>query len=59
MESLPPDQRECLRLIYWKGLSPNEAANCMGTNPRTVATWHLRGKSRLAEEFRKRGHWPL
>jgi RNA polymerase sigma factor (sigma-70 family) len=57
LQSLSADHRECLRLIYWEDLSGMEVAERMGTNPRTVATWHLRGRKRLAEDFRKRGYW--
>jgi RNA polymerase sigma factor (sigma-70 family) len=58
MKVLPPHLRECLRLIYWEGLSGREVADRMETNPRTVATWSLRARQRLSREFRKRD-WPL
>lgn len=56
LKSLSADHRECLRLIYWEGLSVQEAAERMNTNPRTLATWHSRSKQRLAPEFRRRGY---
>jgi RNA polymerase sigma factor (sigma-70 family) len=56
---LPPNLQECLRLIYWEGLSVREVAEQMDLNPRTVATWHSRARQRLSKEFRKRGHLPL
>jgi len=59
MNVLPTHLRDCLRLIYWEGLSGREVAEQMKTNPRTVATWHSRARQRLAVEFRKRGHGPL
>jgi RNA polymerase sigma factor (sigma-70 family) len=57
MKVLAPHLRECLRLIYWEGLSGREVAERMETNPRTVATWSLRARQRLSKEFRKRD-WP-
>jgi RNA polymerase sigma factor (sigma-70 family) len=59
MNVLPTHLRDCLRLIYWEGLSGREVAEQMRTNPRTVAAWTSRARQRLAVEFRKRGHGPL
>jgi RNA polymerase sigma factor (sigma-70 family) len=59
MKSLAPEVQECLRLIYWEGVSCGEVAERTGRNPRTIATWHSRARRRLAVEFRKRGYWPV
>jgi RNA polymerase sigma factor (sigma-70 family) len=58
LKSLSPRQRECLRLIYWEGLSVDQTAERMGVNSRTVATWHFRGRQQLAPKFRRRGYRP-
>jgi RNA polymerase sigma factor (sigma-70 family) len=52
--TLPDELRECVRLIYWEGLSGREVAERMGKNSRTVATWHSRARQRLARHFRQK-----
>lgn len=46
VESLPPQQRAAVFLVYWEDLSPSEAAECMGVRPGTLRRYlHLaRGK---------------
>ena len=53
METLPPKWQEVLRSIYWDGRSNLETSDQLQTNPQTVATWHLRSRKRLGDEFRK------
>jgi len=58
METLPSKWQEVLRAIYCEGLSGIEISDRLGTNPQSVANWHLRSRKRLGDEFRRRGYWP-
>jgi RNA polymerase sigma-70 factor, ECF subfamily len=56
--SLPPEQRECLALFFWGGLSVREIAAKLGVPEGTVKTWMFRGRARLRAQARGRKESP-
>ena len=45
--SLPTEQRTCLALFFWEGLSIREIAAKLGVPEGTVKTWMFRGRAQL------------
>jgi RNA polymerase sigma-70 factor, ECF subfamily len=52
--ALPKEQRECLELFFWEGLSVREIAERLGVPTGTVKTWMFRGRAQLRAEARDR-----
>jgi DNA-directed RNA polymerase specialized sigma24 family protein len=55
---LPPEQRECLALFFWGGLSVREIAAKLSVPEGTVKTWMFRGRERLRARARSREEKP-
>lgn len=55
---LPAEQRECLALYFWGGLSVREIAAKLGVPEGTVKTWMFRGRERLRAKARGRKETP-
>lgn len=55
METLRPDQREAIRLVYWQGLSCEDAAKVMRKNRKQVYNLLFRGKNALKTVLEKKG----
>jgi RNA polymerase sigma-70 factor (ECF subfamily) len=53
LKQLPADQRETLELIFYHGLTGQEAADIMGVSPGTVKSRLHRAKSALRDFLRK------
>jgi RNA polymerase sigma-70 factor (ECF subfamily) len=49
LQNLPQRQREVLHLVFYGGLTLEEAAHTLGLTIGSVRTHYQRGKSRLAE----------
>ena len=47
LERLSPDERECIVLKMYSGLSFKEIAETRRTSPNTVASWYRRGLQKL------------
>jgi RNA polymerase sigma-70 factor (ECF subfamily) len=56
--SLPAEQRECLSLFFWGGLSVREIASKMNVPEGTVKTWMFRGRAQLRARARDRKETP-
>ena len=55
---LPREQRECLALFFWGGLSVREIATRLGVPEGTVKTWMFRGRAQLRAKARDRKQTP-
>ncbi len=55
LQRLPERYRLPLLLVYWQGLSQDEAARRLGWSPGSVKGRLERGRKRLAERLKKRG----
>ena len=55
---LPPEQRDCLALFFWGGLSVREIAAKLGVPEGTVKTWMFRGRAQLRARARNRKELP-
>jgi RNA polymerase sigma-70 factor (ECF subfamily) len=55
---LPREQRACLELFFWGGLSVREIARKLGVPEGTVKTWMFRGRARLRARVRGRKEMP-
>jgi RNA polymerase sigma-70 factor (ECF subfamily) len=55
---LPREQRECLALFFWGGLSVREIAKKLGVPEGTVKTWMFRGRAQLRARARNRKDEP-
>jgi RNA polymerase sigma-70 factor (ECF subfamily) len=51
IESLPEEDAELVRLIYWDGLSSHEAAAVLGINPSTARSRLSKAKQRLRADL--------
>lgn len=51
LERLSPDERECIVLKLYSGLSFKEIAETRHASPNTVASWYRRGLSKLRAHF--------
>jgi RNA polymerase sigma-70 factor (ECF subfamily) len=49
---LPREQRECITLFFWGGLSVREIARKLDVPEGTVKTWMFRGRALLREKIR-------
>ncbi|MEW6741505.1 MAG: sigma-70 family RNA polymerase sigma factor [Planctomycetota bacterium] len=49
---LTPQQRVCLVLFFWEGLSVTEIASELAVPPGTVKTWMFRARKRLRSTLR-------
>lgn len=56
--SLPAEQRECLALFFWGGLSVREIAKRLGVPEGTVKTWMFRGRAQLRATAKGRKERP-
>jgi RNA polymerase sigma-70 factor (ECF subfamily) len=54
LDALPPEQRECLALFFWGGLSVRQIARRLRVPEGTVKTWMFRGRARLRALMRDR-----
>ena len=55
LETLRPDQREAIRLVYWQGLSCEDAAKVMRKTRKQVYNLLFRGKNTLKSVLEKKG----
>ena len=55
VEKLPPDELEVVNLLYYEGLSQEEAANVLGISLRTIKRRWQAAKVRLHEELNRDG----
>ena len=51
IESLPSEQKEVVELLFYNGLSQDEAAEIIGVSTRTVKRYWRTAKLRLFETF--------
>ena len=51
LERLSPDERECIVLKMYSGLSFKEIAETRRASPNTVASWYRRGLQKLRAHF--------
>ena len=55
LETLRPDQREAIRLVYWQGLSCEDAAKVIRKTRKQVYNLLFRGKNALKSVLEKKG----
>ncbi len=48
---LSREERACITLFFWEGLSVNEIATTLSVPPGTVKTWMFRGRARLRDQL--------
>ena len=50
---LPEEQRLCLTLFFWEGLSVRQIAERLAVPEGTVKTWMFRGRARLRRQLQR------